>query len=304
MSVRSSLKNGVMPRLRLRISRDNLISALGVASNVLYIIGSYYFGVPGKASLSLGCWLFIIGAIGGTIVAMHTCFLRSAGMPLLRLQAGLFAIASLLFVVGSVVMLPTMTLADDSQHDLFVGGMSAGLVFTVANVIFVIASLADSAHIARCVYTPPEDDGEPYSLPSHVVLAVVAMMANMLGSGAFLVGSALWLPDLDCGTLAQRMSVDLFIIGSVFFFIESLQPLALTWFAMRQTRTVAEPRRLTEEHLQQKLVSERKQPKEPPKPAASAAPPLPHALPAPPPAAANATVEESGEIVAVAAAGG
>ena len=226
--------------------RDTLIASTLVASNLLYVIGSVCFGVPGRGALTLGCWLFALGAFGTIGVSAYTYFQRGEGMPFVRLQSALSVVGSCLFVVGSFVMLPTMTLGIDTTEDVFVGGVSAGLVYIVANVFLLGACLADSAHVARCAYAPPDKDSSA-SVTGHVALSVIALMINLLGSACFLVGSALWLPDIGCDALTSQIGVYLSVIGSCLFLCESMLPLALGVLVMRRNRAVAAPRRLNDE---------------------------------------------------------
>ena len=178
---------------------DHVTKTLFLIGSMLFLGGSILFH-PGLNCTHFTCvfwgaFCFIVGStsafLGGAILMVNSCKSRKVE-NIVTIYSD--AVASALFIAGSVFFLPSITKID--------GVIEGVLFFTVGCVILVFNSLMN-VHTAFSCHAVAKQD---------FLFILTRELCIIVGSLLFIVGSIMFIP-----LFFHEYVVNFFIIGSLFF---------------------------------------------------------------------------------------
>ena len=183
--------------------------------SVMFVVGSYLF-FPEADCGDLNCELpgAVLFLVGSTLfcIASTLLFVRSDAGSWedrgLSINASLYILANFMFVVGSYLFIPSVE--DELEDGQPIPGV---ILFIIGSFIFFFAPIYDLMRTAR--------DRRAGNLSTlRFATESVVSLGYIIGSGLFVIGSFLFLPQYY-----DPWAAPLFLIGSVFFLIATMAEL-------------------------------------------------------------------------------
>lgn len=193
-------------KLTLQFGWEVLNTLVYEVGGVMFVIGSVFFLPAYEEYVSVGSWLFFAASIFYIVVSAHDCveiFYQPSDTPYIDAGAAAsYLIGAIVFLIGSVLFLPT------------IGKYDAGaLCFIGGSLLFVHGAVLNAMQI----FQAPSARAARYLL--------LTAVCYIIGSTMFVVASVPYLFPFESAKdeeLIFRWLAQQYIVGSLFFLLGGL----------------------------------------------------------------------------------